>query len=434
MTKNVYDGAGRLVHTYTTDAAAVETNGYNPVLSWAEADSVDNDIVLEQTDYTYDADGNVILTATRERFDNDSNFTLGAQEMRLRLTPGFSVDNNSFETPSLPSDTASANTTAGTWIFNGNSGIASNGDSYTNGVNAEDGSQMAYLGDTGSFSQAMTESAGTYKVTFWAAAGSNSDTSSGSESIAVYMDIGTSQQFITMITPGATFADYSATFMMPSTDTGTLTFQGVGASGQYALVDLVGVTSAPSARVSYMLSDYDGAGRQTESLNIGTNAGVYSGTTSGFGATLTLNASGFLIPSATSTNSAYALITQTQYNAAGYADMITDPNGIVDLTSYDAAGPGRPRPSPITTARSTAVRPAALTPTSMKPLITHTTATTTSPAKRLPCLRTPRSPSTSTTSPLRALVIHTSFPMIFCGRSNTRTRPRARPAPSADTP
>jgi len=65
-TKDVYDGAGRLVTGYTTDGGSST--------SWAEADGVTNDIVLEQTDTVYDGDGNAIETIDRQRF-NDATGT-----------------------------------------------------------------------------------------------------------------------------------------------------------------------------------------------------------------------------------------------------------------------------------------------------------------------------------------------------------------------
>jgi RHS repeat-associated protein len=61
-TKDVYDGAGRLVVAYTTDGG-----GGN---SWAGASGVTNDIVLEQTESVYDEDGNAIETINRQRFHN----------------------------------------------------------------------------------------------------------------------------------------------------------------------------------------------------------------------------------------------------------------------------------------------------------------------------------------------------------------------------
>ena len=61
-TKDVYDGADRLVTEYTTDGA-----GGTP---WVDATSVANDDVLEQTQSVYDGDGNVIETIDSQRFDD----------------------------------------------------------------------------------------------------------------------------------------------------------------------------------------------------------------------------------------------------------------------------------------------------------------------------------------------------------------------------
>lgn len=60
--KDVYDGAGRLVTEYATDGAGGT--------SWADADSVANDTVLEQVQTIYDADSNVIETIDSQRFHN----------------------------------------------------------------------------------------------------------------------------------------------------------------------------------------------------------------------------------------------------------------------------------------------------------------------------------------------------------------------------
>lgn len=60
-TKDVYDGAGRLVTEYSTDGGSGT--------SWAGASSVANDIVLEQTETIYDGDSNAIETIDRQRFN-----------------------------------------------------------------------------------------------------------------------------------------------------------------------------------------------------------------------------------------------------------------------------------------------------------------------------------------------------------------------------
>lgn len=61
-TKDIYDGAGRLVTEYNTDGGSGTT--------WANASSVANDIVLEQTETIYDGDSNVIETIDQQRFND----------------------------------------------------------------------------------------------------------------------------------------------------------------------------------------------------------------------------------------------------------------------------------------------------------------------------------------------------------------------------
>jgi RHS repeat-associated protein len=61
-TKEVYDGARRLAVQYATDGSGGS--------SWANAATVANDIVLEQTETVYDGDGNAIEAIDRQRFHN----------------------------------------------------------------------------------------------------------------------------------------------------------------------------------------------------------------------------------------------------------------------------------------------------------------------------------------------------------------------------
>ncbi len=64
VTKTQYDGAGRPYVSYVTNEVA------NP--SWAEANSVAGNLVLTQTETTYDADGNPTLVTTRDRFHTET--------------------------------------------------------------------------------------------------------------------------------------------------------------------------------------------------------------------------------------------------------------------------------------------------------------------------------------------------------------------------
>ncbi|MGA2502327.1 MAG: hypothetical protein ABSH20_31680, partial [Tepidisphaeraceae bacterium] len=66
--KDAYDTAGRLATSYITDGggdAAPGTSG-----NWFDAGNVSGDIVLQETDDQYDADGNLIFQIDRQRFDD----------------------------------------------------------------------------------------------------------------------------------------------------------------------------------------------------------------------------------------------------------------------------------------------------------------------------------------------------------------------------
>ena len=75
-TKDVYDGAERLVMEYTTDGAGGT--------SWAAASSVENDTVLEQVQTVYDANSNPIETLDTQREPN----TVGSGPLLIMGTEG----------------------------------------------------------------------------------------------------------------------------------------------------------------------------------------------------------------------------------------------------------------------------------------------------------------------------------------------------------
>src|SRR5262249_44623613 len=64
VTKQSIDGAGRVTAVYLTDGSGGT--------SWAAASSVSADVVLQQTQTTYDASSNPILSATQQRFHDET--------------------------------------------------------------------------------------------------------------------------------------------------------------------------------------------------------------------------------------------------------------------------------------------------------------------------------------------------------------------------
>jgi len=73
VTKYTYDGADRETMESITDGGVLNGATQN----WTNADSTSSDIVVEQIDSTYDADGNLIETVDRQRFDNDPSTSSG---------------------------------------------------------------------------------------------------------------------------------------------------------------------------------------------------------------------------------------------------------------------------------------------------------------------------------------------------------------------
>jgi RHS repeat-associated protein len=79
--KFVYDGAGRLTKQYSTDGGVMNL-GSSAANNWSNAASVANDVVLQQIENQYDADGNVVLVTTRQRYHNDATNGAGLGDLR----------------------------------------------------------------------------------------------------------------------------------------------------------------------------------------------------------------------------------------------------------------------------------------------------------------------------------------------------------------
>ena len=68
-TKDQFDGAGRVVTEAQTDGTVNQVNA--PGTAWEKAQSLTYDLVLTQTNTSYDANSNPILITTKDRFHND---------------------------------------------------------------------------------------------------------------------------------------------------------------------------------------------------------------------------------------------------------------------------------------------------------------------------------------------------------------------------
>jgi subtilase family serine protease len=146
-----------------------------------------------------------------------------------------------FEAPNLGTGSSAYqyDPTGTAWTFDSGSGLAGNGSAFTSGnPNAPDGTQVAFLQGTGSFSQAVTFAAGTYNLSFSAAQRQNYQASS--QTFEVEIDgtvVGTT------FTPAST--NYStlttSSFTFATSGSHTITFVGTNPNGgdNTAFVDSV---------------------------------------------------------------------------------------------------------------------------------------------------------------------------------------------------
>lgn len=141
-----------------------------------------------------------------------------------------------FELPALNPGTFQYNPTNTPWTFAGNAGVAANNSGFTAGnPAAPQGSQVAFLQRTGSFSQTGGFAAGTYAISFFAARRGNL---TGSQGIQVLVDgvvVGT------FTNPGGpAYAQQFTTTFALTTSNHTITFRGTNGSGDNtAFIDLI---------------------------------------------------------------------------------------------------------------------------------------------------------------------------------------------------
>ncbi len=151
-----------------------------------------------------------------------------------------SVANAGFETPALGNSFKYDPTGTG-WTFMGNAGEAGNHSGFTNGnPNAPQGTQVAFVQGTGSFSQTIAGwTPGTYQISFQAAQRVNNH-----QNFYVLVDGASLGNF----TPaGSSYANFTTGTFTVFAGTHTISFQGVDRVGgdNTAFIDAVSITASP---------------------------------------------------------------------------------------------------------------------------------------------------------------------------------------------
>jgi hypothetical protein len=147
-----------------------------------------------------------------------------------------------FETPAISSTSFQYAPADANWQFAGTAGVASNDSGFTVGnPSAPEGSQVAFLQETGSMSQAVSLGPGTYSLSFMAA-----QRAGNSQQIEVLFD-GT--QVVGEYTPtGTEYAFYqTGNFTVATAGTHTISLLGIdpGGGDNTALVDSVALQQNP---------------------------------------------------------------------------------------------------------------------------------------------------------------------------------------------
>jgi len=263
VSKNSFDAAGRITTSYQSDGGGDS--------SWSDADDVSGDKVIQQTEYTYDANGNVILSAVRQRM-HDATGTgelgLASNPFTDTATQGSWHDNYGSEGYSIMQDSASLPA----WMSVSTSG------------------KSDYVWSSSSSEARATENAaatGRLAACWYSGTSFDVDisiTDGKSHEIALYAldwDSTSRAQTVQMIDP-STSAVLATQSMSNFHDgkwavfqaSGNVKFRFTQTAGYNAVLSAIAVDPARTpARTSYTANYYDAANRVTESVNVGTNAG-----------------------------------------------------------------------------------------------------------------------------------------------------------------
>src|SRR5262249_13802770 len=119
---------------------------------------------------SFAAAGGHVITAV---YNGDPNFVGSSQTLTEQVNAATGLQQGGFEAPNVGTGSLGAfayNPGGSAWAFSGPAGLAGNGSGFTAGnPAAPEGTQVAFLQGTGSFSQALNLAAGTYRLSFQAA-------------------------------------------------------------------------------------------------------------------------------------------------------------------------------------------------------------------------------------------------------------------------
>jgi archaellum component FlaG (FlaF/FlaG flagellin family) len=166
----------------------------------------------------------------------------------VQVTAVAAIGNAGFEAPAVGNGTFGAfayNPTGTAWTFTGGAGVSGNGSGFTAGnPDAPDGTQVAFLQGSGSFTQTLNLAAGTYTISFQAAQRQNYQASS--QTFQVLID-GT---VVGTFTPSDTaYASFTSDSFTLAAGSHTLMFVGVNPNGgdNTAFIDAVSLDALPTA-------------------------------------------------------------------------------------------------------------------------------------------------------------------------------------------
>jgi hypothetical protein len=176
--------------------------------------------------------------------NNGGDNTIFLDQVSLAAQPA-PLNDNGFELPAAAAGTFKYNPSGTPWTYTGTAGVAENVSAFTgSNPNAPQGSQVAFLQQTGKVSQAVNFAAGTYTLSFAAAQRVNFG---GGNTFQVLVDGKVVGTYNTLA--GGGYTSLTTTSFTVTAGTHTVTFQGTNLNGgdNTAFIDAVVVTQQPTS-------------------------------------------------------------------------------------------------------------------------------------------------------------------------------------------